>query len=165
MLISAIVAMSENRVIGKNNQLPWHLPADLQHFKKITMDKPILMGRKTFQSIGRVLPGRCNVIITRDENLQAPGAVVANSIETALSSVGYSSEIFFIGGAALFQQILPKVQRLYITIIHHQFEGDVFFPELNPLEWVEIEKKFHKADAENIYSYSFIVLDRTTHTE
>lgn len=160
MLISAIVAMSENRVIGKNNQLPWHLPADLRHFKKITMGKPILMGRKTFESIGHALPGRCNVVITRDENFPAMGCVLANSIDTALLSVEYSAEIFVIGGAALFQQMLPMIQKLYLTIIHHEFEGDTYFPELVMTEWNEIKRVEHEADQENPYRYSFVTLKR-----
>lgn len=160
MHIAAIVAISENAVMGKNNQLPWHLPADLQHFKKITMGKPILMGRKTFDSIGRVLPGRCNVIVTRDEAFQAPGCVVATSIDTALASVSYCDEIFVIGGAALFQQMLPMVDRLYLTIIHHEFDGDTFFPEINLAEWQETEREDHLPDEVNRYSYSFITLEK-----
>src|SRR6185503_6189733 len=107
---NAIFAMSENRVIGKNNQLPWHLPADLKHFKKVTLGKPILMGRKTYESIGRPLPGRCNVVITRDANYQAPGCVVVNSIEKALTATKENNEIFIIGGALLYQEALPFTQ-------------------------------------------------------
>lgn len=160
MRISAIVAMSENQVIGKNNKLPWHLPADLKHFKKITMGHPILMGRKTYESIGHPLPGRCNVVITRDAEFIAPGCVTANSIETALSSAGYSNEIFVIGGSALLEQMLPRVERLYLTKIHHHFEGDVFFPEINFSEWQEVSREDHAADEMNHYKYSFIVLDK-----
>lgn len=160
MIISGIVAVSENRVIGKNNQLPWNLPADLQHFKNVTMGKPILMGRKTFESIGKVLPGRCNVIISSDESYSAPGCVIANSIATALSAVEYSSEVFVIGGATLFEVMLPEIQRLYLTLIHHQFEGDVYFPEIDWSEWNEIEREDHKSDKENPYSYSFLTLHR-----
>jgi dihydrofolate reductase len=160
MKICGIVAMSENRVIGKNNQLPWHLPADLKHFKTITMGKPILMGRKTFESIGRPLPGRCNVIITRDEAFQAPGCVVANSIATALASVSDNDEVFVIGGAALFQQMLPIIKRLYLTVIHHPFDGDTFFPDIHDAEWNEVARENHQPNVENPYAYSFITLDR-----
>ena len=160
MFISAICAMSENRVIGNNNQLPWHLPADLRHFKKITTGKPILLGRNTYESIGHALPNRCNVVITRDTTFTAPGCVVANSIETALEAVAYSDELFVIGGEILYHQMLSKIQRIYLTIIHHIFEGDAFFPELNPTEWLEVERIDHSVDAENIYPYSFIILDR-----
>lgn len=161
MTLAAVVAMSENRVIGNNNQLPWHLPADLKHFKAITMGKPILMGRKTFQAIGRVLPGRCNIVITHDTQLQAPGCVVANSIDTALeAAASYSNDSFVIGGALLYQQMLPKIERIYLTIVHHEFVGDAYFPELNPAEWQEVERKEHSADGENKYAFSFITLDR-----
>lgn len=160
MRISAIVAMDQNRLIGNNNQLPWYLPADLRHFKKITMGSPILMGRKTFESIGKALPGRCNVVITRDVNFDAPGCVTANSIETALSSVNYSPEIFVIGGSALLEQMLPRIERLYLTLIHHQFKGDVFFPEINLSEWKEIQREDCQADDENKYDYSFLVLEK-----
>lgn len=162
MLIATIFAMSENRVIGKNNQLPWHLPADLKHFKKVTLGKPILMGRKTYESIGRPLPERCNVVITKDSDYQAPGCVVVNSIEKALAVTKESDEIFVIGGALLYQEMLPLTQRLYMTIIHQQFEGDAFFPELNKNEWHEVERLNHSEDAENKHSYSFLILDRRT---
>jgi len=158
--ISAIVAMSENRVIGKDNQMLWHLPADFKHFKDITMGKPILMGRKTHQSIGRVLPGRCNVVISRDVNFQACGCVVANSIETALLSVEYSDEVFVIGGAMLYQELLPMTQRIYLTIVHHEFVGDAYFPELNPDEWRESDRVMYPQDEKNAYSFSFVTLDR-----
>lgn len=160
MRINAIVAMSDNRVIGRHNQLLWHLPADMRHFKKLTMDKPILMGRKTWQSIGRALPGRCNVVITRELNFQACGCVVANSIDTALAAVSYSDEIFVIGGGILYEQMLPQVDRLYLTIVHHQFDGDAYFPELDMNEWIELEHIDHTSDEEHKYSYSFITLER-----
>ena len=162
MRISGICAMTEGRVIGSNNQLPWHIPADLRHFKQITMGKPIILGRKTYESIGRALPNRCNVIITRETDFQAPGCLVVNSIETALEAVAYSEEVFIIGGAMLYQQMLPRMQRLYLTIIHHECEGDVFFPELDLAEWHEVERIERAADIENIYACSFIVLDRIT---
>jgi dihydrofolate reductase len=162
MRISAIIAMSTNRVIGKNNQLPWHLPADLKHFKKITLGKPILMGRKTYESIGRPLPGRCNIVISRDKKFQAPGCILAHSIESALTiaSEQRSEEIFIIGGALLFQETLPITQRLYLTVIHHEIQGDTYFPELNLAEWQEVKCLDHTPDKENNYSYSFKVLDR-----
>ena len=160
MIISGIVAVSQNRVIGKDNQLPWRLPADLRHFKAITTGKPILMGRKTFESIGRALPNRCNVIITRDESFEAPGCVVANSIEIAVSSVSYSDEIFVIGGAALFQQMLPMIKRLYLTLIHQLFDGDTLFPELDWSEWKEITREDYQPDNQNHYAYSFITYEK-----
>ncbi len=160
MRISAICAMSENRVIGNHNQLPWHLPADLKHFKKITSGKPILLGRKTYESIGRPLPDRCNIVITRDMHFQAPGCLVVNSIEHALEAVAYSEEVFIIGGALLYHQTLSMIQRLYMTLIHQNFDGDAFFPDIDLHEWRETERIDHQADAENPYAYSFIVLDK-----
>ncbi|MDR3478067.1 MAG: dihydrofolate reductase [Gammaproteobacteria bacterium] len=160
MRIVAIAAMSENRVIGSHNKLPWHLPADLHHFKALTMDKPILMGRRTYDSIGRALPGRCNIVITREAGFHAPGCVVANSIEGALDAAAYSEEIFIIGGALLYEHMLPRIQRLYLTIVHHKFEGDAFFPELNMKEWKETHREDCEADETNPFSYSFITLDR-----
>lgn len=160
MLVSAIAAMDRNRVIGKNNQLPWHLPADLKHFKRITMGCPILMGRKTYQSIGKPLPGRCNVVITSDTEFKACGCVVANSIDMALTAAAYSKEVFVIGGASLFEKMLPKIKRIYLTVIDEVFDGDTFFPELNVSEWHEVQRINHQPDENNIYSYSFVTLDR-----
>lgn len=153
--------MSENRVIGNHNQLPWHLPADLKHFKNITMGHPIIMGRKTYESIGRPLPGRLNIIITRDKNYQAPGCTVVNSIEDALSITQENDEIFIIGGASLYQSMLPFTQRLYLTLIHQEIEGDAYFPELNMNDWVEIERNTHLAEDAHSYSYSFLVFERS----
>jgi dihydrofolate reductase len=165
-LISAIVAMAENRVIGKNNQLPWRLPADLKHFKAITTGHLILMGRKTYESIGRPLPNRLNVIITRDNTLQAPGCVVVTSFEEALQQAASAKqhEIFIIGGASVYQQLLPYVQRLYLTIIHDVIDGDTYFPLLNQEDWQEIERKPHTREAENPYDYSFLIWDRISRT-
>lgn len=161
MRISAICAMSENHVIGKNNQLPWHLPADLAHFKKITMGNPILMGRKTYESIGKPLPGRCNIIMTHHVDYQAPGCIVVSSLEKALAAAAKESdELFIIGGATLFQELLPITQKLYITLIHQQIEGDTFFPAFDKKEWKEIERTDHLADEKNKYAYSFIIFDR-----
>lgn len=160
MRISAICAMSENRAIGRHNQLLWHLPADLKHFKKLTMGNPILLGRKTYESIGRPLPGRTNIVITRDNNFQAPGCLVVHSVERALDAVVGNEEVFIIGGAQLYRQTLPLVQRLYLTMVHQHIEGDAFFPEINQAEWSEHERVDCAADAENKYAYSFIVLDR-----
>ncbi len=161
-LISAIVAMSENRVIGRNNQLPWHLPADLKHFKMITTGHAIIMGRKTFDSIGKPLPNRTNIIITRNRSFTASGCIITTSIDEAIQKAvdESSKEIFIIGGTDIFIQSMPYISRLYLTIVHDSFEGDVFFPELNMNEWKEIESILHKADHENKYSYSFLTLER-----
>ena len=163
MRISAICAMSENRVIGKNNQLPWHLPADLLHFKKITMGKPILMGRKTYESIGRPLPGRINIIMTHHTHYQATGCVIAQSIEKALAAAKEYDELFIIGGATLYQALMPLTQRIYMTKIYEHIEGDTYFPALNPQEWKQIECIDHPADIKNPHRYSFIILDTIFH--
>jgi dihydrofolate reductase len=152
--------MSENRAIGKDNQLLWHLPIDMQHFKNITMGKPILMGRKTHQSIGRPLPGRMNVVITHDTNFEANGCVVVHSIESALDAVKDHDEICVIGGADLYRQMLPYVNRIYMTIVHHTFSADTFFPELNLSEWDEVERKINQPDDKNKYACEFLILDK-----
>jgi dihydrofolate reductase len=154
--------MAENRVIGANNQLPWHLPADLRHFKSITTGHPILMGRKTYESIGRPLPNRTNFVMTRDASFQAPGCIVVPSLEDAIEQALplSSSELFIIGGATVYQQALPLIQRLYLTVVHHAFAGDAFFPDLDKSEWKEIEHHEHPADEQNPYAYSFLVWSR-----
>lgn len=161
--LSAIVAMAENRVIGINNQLPWKLPADLKHFKNITTGHPILMGRKTYESIGRPLPNRMNIIMTRDRHYQANGCHVVTGIDEALQLAAHENknEIFVIGGAEVYKQLLPQIDRLYLTIVHHPFEGDAYFPALNQVDWQEISHEKHTADADNPYGYSFLVWDKT----
>jgi dihydrofolate reductase len=161
-IISAIVAMSENRVIGDHNQLPWHLPADLRHFKTLTKGHPILMGRKTFESIGRPLPNRTNIVITSNPEFKTPGCIVVNSIDEAIQHAKQNDnkEIFIIGGANVYQQCMSSVSRIYLTIVHEEFEGDAFFPELNMNEWIEMESNTHAADDENEYSYTFLTLER-----
>lgn len=160
--ISAIVAMSQNRVIGINNQLPWHLPADLKHFKEITTGHPIIMGRKTFESIGKPLPNRTNIIVTRKKDYVAAGCIVVSSIEAAIrvASIIDSSEIFIIGGAEIFMVSLSIINRLYLTIIHDEIKGDVYFPELDSQQWREINATKHSSDDKNNYNYSFITLER-----
>ena len=152
--------MDANGVIGRDNELPWHLPADLQHFKKTTMGKPILMGRKTYESIGRPLPGRTNIVITRDSRYQAAGCVVVNSIDAAMDAAGEQDEIMVIGGAEFYRQVLPYTDTIYLTRIHETFTGDTFFPELNDADWREVERSDQAADAKNPHDYSFIRLDR-----
>ena len=160
MKISIIVAMDTNGVIGRDNDLPWHLPADLQHFKKITMGKPILMGRKTHESIGRPLPGRTNIVITRDKHYQAAGCVVVNSIEAAMQVAGEQDEIMVIGGAEFYRQVLPHTSTIFLTRIHATVDGDIIFPELNAADWREVERNDQVADEKNPHDYSFIRLDR-----
>lgn len=163
--LSAIVAMAENRVIGKNNQLPWRLPADLKHFKALTTGHPILMGRKTYESIGKPLPHRTNIILTRDASYQAPGCQVVTTIKAAIAQATAEghSEIFIIGGAEIYRQLLPDIERIYLTIVHETFEGDAFFPEL-PAAWREIKREEHTKDADNPYDYTFLTLEKISHT-
>ncbi len=169
-IISMIAAMAQNRVIGKNNQMPWHLPADLAHFKKMTLNKPIIMGRKTFQSIGFALPHRKNIVITSSKTFQAEGIIVASSIEQALlhaekyhaekTPPGDVDEIIIIGGATLYEQMLHQADRLYLTLIDLDTEGDTFFPDYEMLSWKEIHREKHLADDKNKFDYTFITLQR-----
>lgn len=162
--LSILVAMAKNRVIGKNNALPWQLPPDLKRFKQLTMGHHIVMGRKTYESIGRPLPGRTSIIITRQTDYQAPGAIVVASIDQALkvSSEGQEidQEIFVIGGAEIYQQALELCQRIYITEIQQEFDGDTLFPELNQQEWREISREKHRLNDGGGFEYHFVVLDR-----
>ncbi len=139
--INVIVAMARNRVIGINNTLPWRLPADLQHFKALTMGHHIVMGRKTYESIGKPLPGRTTVIVTRNADYRADGCVTATSIAAALAACGDDPEIFFVGGAELYAQVLPRADRLYLTEIQAEFDGDAHFPELPGSDWHEVARQ------------------------
>jgi len=159
-MISLIAAMAPNRVIGVNNTLPWHLPADFKHFKSVTMGKPILMGRKTYESIGRPLPGRKNIIITNNTSYSADGCIVVNGIDEALAQVQDDAEVMVIGGASFYQLALPIAQRIYLTIIHHEFEGDAHFVTLDKTIWNEIDRVDCEPDAKNQYPYSFLTLER-----
>lgn len=162
--LSILVAMAKNRVIGRNNQLPWHLPADLKHFKFLTMGQTIVMGRKTYESIGKPLPGRANIVITRQTGYEIPGAIVVNSIEDALlvceETSTINSENFIIGGEKLYQQTIKICQRMYITEIQSNFDGDVFFPEFDPSDWEETQRDKHFSENDTHLEYHFVVLDR-----
>ncbi|MGA8260582.1 MAG: type 3 dihydrofolate reductase [Arenicellales bacterium] len=168
MEISLVVAMDENRLIGAGNALPWHLPADLKHFKKTTMGHPIVMGRCTWESIGRALPGRTNIVVSRRPGYRAEGAVVVNSIEAAREAARASAakpagdlgELMVIGGAVIFEQCLAEATRIYLTEIHAAFEGDTYFPELSQDEWACVSREDFRADDKNQYDYSFMVLER-----
>lgn len=160
MIISIITAMDENRLIGKENGLPWHLPADLQFFKKMTLGKPIVMGRKTFESIGRPLPGRKNIVLTRNPDYIENGCEVVTSLDEAVSVAGDVEELVIIGGANLYQQTLPVADRLYVTQIHGKFEGDAWFPEVDNSQWTEVWREDHQADEKNSVDYSFTQLNK-----
>ncbi|QJD94373.1 dihydrofolate reductase [Mucilaginibacter robiniae] len=157
--LNIIVAIATNNGIGKNNQLLWHLPADLKHFKQITSGHTVIMGRKTYDSIGKQLPNRRNIVITR-RPLNIEGCEVVNSVEDALNSCNADENIFVIGGAEIYQQTLPVVNTLYLTLVHQAFEADTYFPEINKDEWLEISHEDYQPDVKNEFSYSFITLRR-----
>jgi dihydrofolate reductase len=160
-MIAIVVAASENNVIGKDNQLIWHLPADLRYFKNLTMGHPILMGRKTYDSIGKPLPGRTTVIITRQHNLQVPDCIVTNSLDEAIAEAQkIDQDVYIIGGAEIYKQAITKADTIYLTRVHHYFDGDAYFPELAKNEWEAISSEDHESDDKNKYSYSFITLKR-----
>ncbi|RKZ34624.1 MAG: type 3 dihydrofolate reductase [Gammaproteobacteria bacterium] len=160
MRISIIVAMDEQRLIGANNALPWKLPADLKYFKEITWGKPIIMGRLTFESIGRPLPGRSNIVITRDITRRLDGCTVANSLEAALAACGDAPEAMIVGGGSLYAQVLPRAQRMYLTLIHARFSGDAYFPAYDLAQWRELERRDCTAVDDNGFDYSFVTLER-----
>ena len=160
MKLSIIVAMSTNHIIGNENNLPWRLSSDLMHFKKITMGKPIVMGRKTHESIGRPLPGRDNIIITRNLYYEADGCAVVHSTEEVEKLCQQHDEIMIMGGAEIYRYFLPLAERLYVTEVHAEVEGDTVFPEFDPDEWIEVRREDLKADEKNQYDYSFVVFDR-----
>lgn len=160
MRLSLIVAMDDKQLIGKNNALPWHLPADLRHFKKITTGKTVLMGRKTYQSIGKALPNRRNVIISHNPDFKATDCEVVNSIDAALMLVENDVEVMIMGGAGIYQQFLPQVERLYITRVEGTFIGDAYFPQFNQNDFIEIDRKSQQKDEKNPHNYHFTVLQR-----
>lgn len=157
--LSLIWAMGHNQVIGIDNKLPWRLPAELAYFKKVTMGHPIIMGRRTFESIGRPLPGRTNIVLTRDHTFTAEGTVVLHSVEQVLEQFE-DSGAFVIGGTQIYRQFFPVAKRLYITMIDHTFEGDEYFPEIDWSEWRMVNEEPGLQDEKNPYSYSFKVFDR-----
>lgn len=160
MIISLIAAMGKNKVIGKNNSLPWKLPADMEHFKKLTEGKPVIMGRKTFESIGKPLPKRTNIIITRDQKYKSEGCIVVHSTDEALKAAENNKEVMVIGGSQIYKEFLPKANKMYLTLIDEDFDGDIYFPEYKIEEWKETAYEEHEKDAENPYDYTFITLER-----
>lgn len=160
MVVSIVVAMDRQQIIGRDNDLPWRLSDDLKHVKNITMGKPMIMGRKTHESIGKPLPGRENIIITRNKQYDSEGCTVFNSIDAALEYCSDHDEIILMGGEEIFRQAFGKVSRIYLTEVHAQVEGDTFFPDFNRTEWNEIERQDYKADDRNEYDYSFVTLER-----
>lgn len=159
MIISMIAAMAQDRVIGKDNQMPWHLPADFAWFKRCTLGKPIIMGRKTYQSIGRPLPGRKNIVISRDRGLVIEGVDVVDSVEAALALVADADEVMIIGGGSIYQHCLPLAQRLYLTHIDLVVDGDTQFPQWGE-GWAQTHAESYQADDKNAHAMQFVVLER-----
>lgn len=155
--LSVIAALARNRVIGRDNGLPWHLPEDLKHFKALTMGHHIVMGRKTYESLGRLLPGRTTVIVSRNPGYAVPGAVVVASLQQALKVCGDDPEIFLIGGAELYQQSLAIADRLYLTEIDMEFEGDAYFPAVSPVDWHETARESYISA--NGLPFSYVIYD------
>lgn len=164
--LAVIVAAAENGVIGRNNALPWHLPEDLRYFKRVTMGKPIIMGRKTFESIGRPLPGRTNIVITRNRGFQAAGVKVVQSLDEALSLareialVDGAQELVVIGGAEIYKAAMPRADRLYLTQVHADIDGDVRLPPVDWSNWRELGRERYAAGESNPYDYSFLLFER-----
>ena len=158
--ISLIVAMAQNGVIGRDNTLPWRLPEDLKRFREFTLGKPVLMGRKTFESLGRALPGRINLVLTRDRGGSAESVTVVHSVEEALEQAAGCEELVAIGGAAIYRLVLPFARRLYLTHVHADVPGDTFFPEFDPTQWDDVEYRMQPADERHPYPLTFVTLER-----
>ncbi len=160
MTVSLIVAVAAGGVIGCDGQLPWRLSADLRRFKRLTMGHHIIMGRKTFDSIGRLLPGRTTVIITRQTDLVVPGATVVHGLPQALQVADDDQELFIVGGGEIYRQALPRADRIYRTIVQAEVKGDTIFPQLSPRQWSVVQEEQHPADERNQYPHTFQVLER-----
>ncbi len=159
--LELVVAVAENDVIGRGNQLPWHLPADLRHFKSLTLGKPVLMGRKTYESIGRALPGRTNIVLSRSAAFSPSDCVVVKSLDDARIAAGMEPALMVIGGAEIYRQCLPLASRIHLTLVHAQIEnGDTIFTGWRGGEWNASSQERHEADDRNAYAYSFITLER-----
>jgi len=165
MKLSLVWAMAKNRVIGRNNSLPWYLPEDLKYFKRITLGKPVIMGRKTYESIGKPLPGRTNVVVTRNTDWQAEGVEVVDSLEAAralcesIAEIDGCEEAMVIGGAEIYKQALPLADKLYLTEVHAEVDGDTTFPEFDRDAWQEVAREDFAAAGPNPYDYSFLILE------
>lgn len=159
-MLSMIVAAAENNVIGKDNQLLWHLPDDLKHFKRTTQGHHVISGRKTYESQGRPLPKRTNIIITRNKDFHAEGCLIAHSLDDALNLVHDDDEPFIIGGEAIYRMAMDRVDRIYLTRIHARFEGDTWFPEIDMDQWIVIGQTYHGTDEKHNYPFTIFTLDR-----
>jgi dihydrofolate reductase len=159
-LVSLLAAASENGVIGRDNGMPWHLPDDLRHFKALTLGKPVLMGRRTFDAIGHALPGRTNLVLTRAAGALFPGATAVPDLDAALRAAGPVPELVVAGGAQVYALALPRASRIYLTRIHAVIEGDTRLPDIDPACWLETARAYHPVDARHAYAMSFITLER-----
>ena len=160
MIISIIVAIAENNAIGKGNQLLWRMPADLKHFKDATTGHTVIMGRKTFDSVGKPLPNRRNIVVTRNVALQIEGVEVVNTLEKAISLCNENEEVFIVGGAEIYKMAMDLTDKIYLTVIHSVFDADTFFPVIDGAVWTETEVVKNKADEKNPFDYTFSTLVR-----
>ena len=159
-IITLVVAVADSGVIGRDNGLPWHLPEDLKRFKRLTMGKPLVMGRRTFESIGKPLPGRQNIVVTRDTIYRRDGVTVVHDVDGALRAAGDVPEIMVIGGAELFRALLPRAGRIHLTRVHGNIEGDVMWPALDERDWVVVQRESHCADERHAYAMTFEVWEK-----
>ncbi len=159
--LELVVAVAENDVIGRANELPWHLPADLRHFKSMTLGKPVLMGRKTYESIGKALPGRTNIVLSRSPRFAPGDCIVVGTLEDAIIAAGGQPAIMVIGGADVYRLCLPLASRIHLTLIHAHIGGDTLFAGWRAAEWLEVSRQRHAADEKNPHDYSFITLERS----
>ena len=159
MTISLVVAASKNNVIGRNGGLPWHLPDDLRHFKRLTTGKPVVMGRRTFESIGRPLPDRRNIVMTRDPDYAAEGCNAVSSVDEALDLVADADEVMVIGGGQVYRDFLPSADRLYLTRVQAEVDGDTYFPEITETEWLLVSTEHHAADDRHDYAFDLMVFE------
>ncbi len=162
MKVALVAAVATNGVIGRGGALPWHLPDDLKHFKAVTIGKPILMGRRTFASIGRALPGRRNLLLTHAERAPVAGVEIVRSLDEAIESCKDAVELCVIGGAEVYRLTLPRAERIYLTRVHADIDGDVFFPEFDLSAWRELERNEHPPDARHEYGMTFLTYERQT---
>jgi dihydrofolate reductase len=159
MIVSIVVAIGQNNAIGKDNKLLWHLPKDLKHFKEITTGGTVIMGRKTYDSVGRPLPNRRNIIVTRQQ-IEIAGCEVVNSVEAALDLCRDETEVFIVGGAEIYKLAMPLTDKIFLTIVHENFDADTYFPEIKEDVWKETDRQNHNPDEKNLLPYSFITLER-----
>jgi dihydrofolate reductase len=159
-MITLIVAVADSGIIGRNNELPWHLPEDLKRFKRLTLGKPVIMGRKTFESIGKPLPGRQNIVVTRDTNYRREGTDVVSSVDAALRAAGGAPELMVIGGAELFRAMLPRAERVHLTRVHGNIPGDVVWPPLDERLWRRVDRQEFPRDDRHAYDMSFEVWEK-----